>query len=799
VHFYVIFIDWEGKAYHLVFLRYIIKGSTPIDIKPMPHGNSKGKGSSYYRMKHSTKVNVMEAAKKMKPREAYHKLFKESGGIEGCQSVGDAPRNFKQILNMRYKLSDPIPHKDSLYEVMKRCVEEQSRSEPFIRCVQAAPEPACVLASEYQLNDIVRFCTNQEQFSVLGVDPTFNLGDFAVTVTTYRHLMLASRRTGQPAIMIGPMYAHQKKKSATYHAFASALLGLKPSLQDLQCIGTDGELALCNGFQLAFPNSKHILCFLHMKRNIKHKLSELGVAGSYTKQFISDIFGSQSGLADSPSEAEFYSRLENLETIWNFRENEARQTDTPKFYRWFVQHQSNNIKTKMLLPLRESLGIGNKEYTTNDNEHINSIIKKKVDYKLHELSIFCEKMRELINEQKDDIEQAFVMNAGPYEVHPKFQHLTKTATSWTKLGKINREKHLLKIHTFPFEPYTQIAKEPDQQESAITVNGSNKENLCELSIPLTESGLSSQVYHSIWIKASQILAKDDAIVDSPGSNNVKICISYTSPRPHIVTIYESGKTTCDCKNYESLSMCAHSVAVADKFGCLQKLIEWYKSSKQSVNLWKLARSANTTKRPGAKPNQRQRKSNTKHVTTPLLTNNSISSVNTLHDGEVSASNDHVFANPVNYHYPHAPYHPMHPWYPPVHVPPPPPYEQSLSYSCYHPYQLPPSSSFSSGISATSTCYQQPSQTHHNLNPFIAVIRSGNVSKCASCSKAFEKGKQLLVIKHVEKDLYVKEGETRISSERPRYYHADIQCLQFRHPYFNKALLQVDSEWLNYLY
>jgi hypothetical protein len=227
VHFYVIFIDWEGKAYHLVFLRYIIKGSTPIDIKPMPHGNSKGKGSSYYRMKHSTKVNVMEAAKKMKPREAYHKLFKESGGIEGCQSVGDAPKNFKQISNVRYKLSDPIPHKDSLYEVMKRCVEEQSRSEPFIRCVQAAPEPACVLASEYQLNDIVRFCTNQEQFSVLGVDPTFNLGDFAVTVTTYRHLMLASRRTGQPAIMIGPMYAHQKKKISYISRICIGSFGIK--------------------------------------------------------------------------------------------------------------------------------------------------------------------------------------------------------------------------------------------------------------------------------------------------------------------------------------------------------------------------------------------------------------------------------------------------------------------------------------------------------------------------------------------------------------------------------------------
>ena len=81
--------------------------------------------------------------------------------------------------------------------------------------------------------------------------------------------------------MIGPMFAHQKKEMATYHVFASSLLGLKPSLKNLQCIGSDEELAPYNGFQLAFPNSKHILCFLHTRRNIRHKLSEIGISGNY--------------------------------------------------------------------------------------------------------------------------------------------------------------------------------------------------------------------------------------------------------------------------------------------------------------------------------------------------------------------------------------------------------------------------------------------------------------------------------------------------------------------------------------
>ena len=113
-----------------------MKGDTQIDIKPIPHGNSKGKGLPYYCTKHSIKGNVEEAAKIMKPKAAYQKLFKEAGGVQACQSVGDTPMNYKQISNMRYKLSDPIPHKDSLYEVMKSCVDGQSHSFAVCRQLQ---------------------------------------------------------------------------------------------------------------------------------------------------------------------------------------------------------------------------------------------------------------------------------------------------------------------------------------------------------------------------------------------------------------------------------------------------------------------------------------------------------------------------------------------------------------------------------------------------------------------------------------------------------------------------------------
>ena len=228
-----------------MYLQYRTKGSKP-DIKPIPHGNSKD-DSSYYRTKQSTKELITEVAKVCKPTKAFNKVFDDCGGILGCVSIGDMPRNRKQMRNARYKLSDPQPRKDALYEIMKMCIDGQSRADPFVRCVQAAPEATCVLATNGQLHDMERFCTNPEKFSILGIDPTF-LGEFALTVTTYRHLMLEHRRTGNPPVMIGPLFAHQKKETETYYTFASSLLKLKPCLMNLQCIGTDGEKAITKGF-----------------------------------------------------------------------------------------------------------------------------------------------------------------------------------------------------------------------------------------------------------------------------------------------------------------------------------------------------------------------------------------------------------------------------------------------------------------------------------------------------------------------------------------------------------------------
>ena len=78
-------------------------------------------------------------------------------------------------------------------------------TDPFVRVVTSAPQPMSVLCTNAQLFDIQRFCTDSIHFSPISVDLTFDLGDFCVTVISYRNLMLKNMGTKKNPVMLGPM------------------------------------------------------------------------------------------------------------------------------------------------------------------------------------------------------------------------------------------------------------------------------------------------------------------------------------------------------------------------------------------------------------------------------------------------------------------------------------------------------------------------------------------------------------------------------------------------------------------
>ena len=137
----------------------------------------------------------------------------EAGGILEATSAGALPRNRQQVKDAKWKDTNKKDF-DPLYSIMHMCNEGEGKGgNSFIRMVNAAPYPMMLIAFDYTLNDLVSFCTS-ENFSILGVDPTFNLGEFDVTVTTYRHLLLQSLTgtEGESPVMLGPMFIHVKKR-----------------------------------------------------------------------------------------------------------------------------------------------------------------------------------------------------------------------------------------------------------------------------------------------------------------------------------------------------------------------------------------------------------------------------------------------------------------------------------------------------------------------------------------------------------------------------------------------------------
>lgn len=101
------------------------------------------------------------------------------------------------------------------------------------------------MVMDYQLSDIEAFCTSCSHYGVLGVDPTFDLGPFNVTVATYKQFQLV-KPNGQAPTFIGPLFIHYRKTFACYNSFISAILGLIRIFKNILAFGTDGEEALAN-------------------------------------------------------------------------------------------------------------------------------------------------------------------------------------------------------------------------------------------------------------------------------------------------------------------------------------------------------------------------------------------------------------------------------------------------------------------------------------------------------------------------------------------------------------------------
>ena len=325
------------------------------------------------------------------------------GGVLQVSAPGQLPRDEKQVTN--YKLSASAEQRMSicppgtsrdvaaadLFMIMQKAFTDDP-SRKFMRAVNAAPEPAVVVSTERQLQDLARFCTNSFEFSPLTVDPTFNLGDFDVTIITYRHLMLHSRHYMSSPVFIGPCCIHYKKTFSTYLFFSSTVIGQCRQLEGVRAIGTDGEQALSDAFKHEFGFAQHLTCFIHVQRNVKDMLRKCNNPPQPSKDFLDAIFGKKlastymEGLVDAAEGVEFQEKLDRALAEWRDMALPS-SADIERFIAWFITHKAPIIRDSMLRSVREECGLGSppSTFTTNACETANSMLKNQVHYKHNQM------------------------------------------------------------------------------------------------------------------------------------------------------------------------------------------------------------------------------------------------------------------------------------------------------------------------------------------------------------------------------------------------------------------------------
>ena len=389
------------------------------------------------------------------PVATVEKVDEEVGDVIGQHSAGIRLRNVQQVSNARRHLNMGKVHPGSqLIEAMEMCKSGISSKNPFVRCVQAAPEPMCVLATEQQLSEMTRNCTDPLSYVPIGVDPTFKLGQFYVTPVVFALKMLICKDTGKSPIYLGPLLIHQSMKFTNYHYFASQLVGLCPGLKDTKAVGTDGEGPLYEAFCNVFPNAVHLRCFSHFQRNIEDKMKQLGLPQAVTKEMLRDIMGvtvgtdRYQGLVDATSEKDFREKLCALKERWDTFEQVNRSVPVgkefqPEFHDWFIREKADVIVNCMLPDARTKAGLGENpdHFYTNMCESMNKTLKCHTDYKEQELHVFIEKMQTFTQVQ-DNLLRKAVIRSGSWRFRPEYNHLEVHSDKWFTLS----EKGTTKSH-----------------------------------------------------------------------------------------------------------------------------------------------------------------------------------------------------------------------------------------------------------------------------------------------------------------------------------------------------------------
>ena len=152
------------------------------------------------------------------------------------------------------------------------------------------------------------------------------------------------------------------------------------------------------------------------------------------------------------------------------------------------------------------------------------------------------------------------------------------------------------------EPYSsfECSEEPvpSTEQCAPSDSGSTSHPVLSVSVDeLNSTTTPTEVLEAIWNKASHLMTEPNAVLLAPGCDSSSRMVKSTSgSRPHLVVWKKSEQFCCECPNWRSLGICAHSVAAAEDKHDLHAFVTWFAKAKKIPNLTHLTTSQDVAAR-----------------------------------------------------------------------------------------------------------------------------------------------------------------------------------------------------------
>lgn len=174
------------------------------------------------------------------------------------------------------------------------------------------------------------------------------------------------------------------------------------------------------------------------------------------------------------------------------------------------------------------------------------------------------------------------------------------------MSSTQRQRHidkLMAIEVKPVEVQQAVGAQPKPTDAA-----------CNLSISFEESGLSRLVHAGSWLKASELVQKQNSICPAPGTHQHEAFFVESTTggptKPNYVVMKPTGAVVCDCEKFKETRLRSHAIAVSERSGRLVQHFQWFNKAEQQPNLSAVAaRGAPSIsgQKPGTKrPRQRNK-------------------------------------------------------------------------------------------------------------------------------------------------------------------------------------------------